>query len=149
MVRADDRLGLQPQHGQLLGERVVAVAVQRGADRAAQLSEEIVQRDTISRRGHRAQVAAQSHEAAVRERHVHGRARALGPALTSAPPSSPGRLRPRVRALLSSDAARSRLRIGFVPTALRDSDRIDLHSAAFSIASAVSRAFFCTAAAYL
>ena len=36
MVWADDRLGLQPQHGQLLGERVVAVAVQRGADRAAQ-----------------------------------------------------------------------------------------------------------------
>ena len=37
MVWADDRLGLQPQHGQLLGERVVAVAVQRGADRAAGL----------------------------------------------------------------------------------------------------------------
>ena len=76
MVWADDRLGLQPQHGQLLGERMVAVAVQRGADRAAQLSEEIVQRDTISRRGHGAQVAAQSHEAPVGERHVHGRARA-------------------------------------------------------------------------
>eukprot|EP00964_Phaeocystis_antarctica_P055668 scaffold32765_cov34-Phaeocystis_antarctica.AAC.1 len=64
------------------------------------------------------------------------------------PPSAPGCPRPRVRALPSSDAARSRLRIWLVAAAVRDSVRIDLHSAALAMPSAVCRAFFSTAAAY-